>query len=138
MRLCRQELINEVLREQADSGMGDLRAAHAAVTQQLAAQPDGLRLTELASYAGMTKASMSALVDALEERGYVERVPDPRDQRASLVRFTARGWQAARAARRAIARVERGWARRVGERDLVALRRILRTLVDSRPAGSRG
>jgi DNA-binding MarR family transcriptional regulator len=134
MRLCRQEVLNEVDRALAAAGMGDVRQAHYAVTQQLAGAPDGLRLTELASYAGITKPSMSALVDALEGRGYVERVPDARDQRAQLVRFTARGWGAARVARRAVLRVERGWARRVGERDLESLRRILRTLVDSRGA----
>jgi DNA-binding MarR family transcriptional regulator len=34
---------------------------------------------------------MGYLVDYLEERGYVERVPDPADGRARIVRLTAKG-----------------------------------------------
>src|SRR5436309_2696772 len=91
LRLVRQELVNEVERALAAAGFDDVRPAHWAVCQQLAAAPHGLRLTELATFAGITKPSMSALVDGLESTGYVERVAHPTDQRAQLVRFTERG-----------------------------------------------
>jgi DNA-binding MarR family transcriptional regulator len=133
LRLCYQELVNELGRQLAAAGMDDVRPAQYAVCQQLAANRQGLRLTELAAYAGITKPSMSALVDGLERASYVERVADARDQRAQLVRFTARGRSFARTAFRATARFEQTWARRVGVRELETLRRILRALVDSRP-----
>jgi DNA-binding PadR family transcriptional regulator len=41
--------------------------------------------------ARMTKQSMTELVAHLERHGYVERVPDPADGRAKLVRATERG-----------------------------------------------
>jgi DNA-binding MarR family transcriptional regulator len=104
-----------------------------AVCQQLSAAPEGLRLTELATFAGVTKPTMSALVDGLEGAGYVERVPHPSDQRAQLVRYTARGWKFAEVSYRAVRRVEKEWAGRVGEKDVETLRRILRAIVDSRP-----
>ena len=132
LRLARQELVNEVEDELAAAGMGEVRPAQWAVTQQLAGAPQGRMLTELAAYAGMTKPSMSALVDALERGGYVERAPHPDDQRAQLVRFTPAGWRFAAVAQRAVRRVERAWAERVGKRDLGELRRILRRIVDSR------
>ena len=43
-----------------------------------------------------------SMVDDLEARGYVRRVPDPADARAKLVRLTARGRRAAAECRRAI------------------------------------
>ena len=133
LRLCRQELLNAIDREIAAAGMGDVRPAQYVVTQQLAVRSEGLRVTELSSYAAITKASMSALVDGLAANGYVERVADPSDQRAQLVRFTPRGWQFAKVARRAVTRVERAWAKRVGARELEAMRCTLRAIVDSRP-----
>jgi len=132
LRLCHQEIVNEVTRHLREEGMGDLRPAQFAVCQQLAGHPEGLRLTELASYAGITKPSMSALIDGMERSGYVERLVDERDQRAQLVRFTERGRDASQSALRAVLRVERGWVERVGARDIDTLRRILLALVDSR------
>ena len=46
-------------------------------------------MSELARRAQITKQSMSELVAHLERHGYVERVPDPDDRRAKLVRATA-------------------------------------------------
>jgi DNA-binding MarR family transcriptional regulator len=39
----------------------------------------------------MTKQAMGQIVDDLEQLGYVERIPDPEDGRAKIVRFTAAG-----------------------------------------------
>ena len=42
------------------------------------------------SRAQIAKQTATALVDKLERAGYVERVPDPSDGRARLVRMTPR------------------------------------------------
>ena len=52
--------------------------------------PEGTRLSVLAERAQVAKQTATALVDKLERAGYVERVPDPTDGRARLVRLTAR------------------------------------------------
>lgn len=52
---------------------------------------NGTRSTVLAQRAGMTKQGMGKLVAELEAQGLVERVPDPVDGRAQLVRFTESG-----------------------------------------------
>ncbi len=52
---------------------------------------EGTRLTDLASRLGVTKQAAGQLVDELVEMGMLERVPDPADARAKLVRFTKRG-----------------------------------------------
>ena len=94
-------------------------------------QPEGARATELAAAARITKQSMGAIVDQLEQRGYGERVDDPRDSRAKLVRLTKRGRDAGRLMRATVRRVEADWGRRVGTARLEALRETLRDLVAS-------
>jgi DNA-binding MarR family transcriptional regulator len=46
---------------------------------------------ELAAAAGVTRATMTGLVDTLERDGFVKREPDPDDRRMLSVRLTARG-----------------------------------------------
>jgi DNA-binding MarR family transcriptional regulator len=115
----------------AAAGCGEVRAAHLPVIQALAMNPAGLRATELAAYARITKQSMGYLLDHLSAGGYVERVPDPTDQRAKVVRLTPRGWVASRTIRAAVRDVEADWARRVGAARVEHLRAILRDLVAS-------
>src|SRR5919205_1472213 len=80
----------ELLAGLSERGYDDVRPGHAALFMTIDRRT-GTRLTELARRAHMTKQGMMLLVDDLEERGYVRRVPDPEDARAKLVRLTARG-----------------------------------------------
>ena len=110
------------------AGHPEIRAVHGGtVFAHLAA--DGSRLSELAARAGIADQSMSYLVDYLAERGYVERVPDPTDARAKLIRRTERGWAAERAGEAAIAMLETAATRRLGAERLRALRSALAELV---------
>src|SRR5437879_5426747 len=90
LRVPFQAINTRIAEGLAASGYTDLRPAHFAVFQHM--RPQGRRLTELAELAQMTKQSMGFLVDYLEERGYVERRPDPLDRRAKIVCYTDKGW----------------------------------------------
>jgi DNA-binding MarR family transcriptional regulator len=46
---------------------------------------------ELAEAAGVTRATMTGLVDTLERDGFVKREPDPDDRRMMSVRLTGKG-----------------------------------------------
>jgi DNA-binding MarR family transcriptional regulator len=46
---------------------------------------------ELADMSGVTRATMTGLIDTLERDGLVKRVPDPVDRRMMSVRLTERG-----------------------------------------------
>ncbi len=94
-------------------GITDITLSQARVAARIA--PDGSRVSDLAEQARVTKQSAAFLVEQLEASGYVERVPDPTDGRARLVRLTSR---ADRLRRRRDAEVERvlaEWADHVGE-----------------------
>lgn len=59
------------------------------------------RLGELADHLRIAPRSATEVVDALAERGLVERRPDPADRRATLVALTAQGEEVATAIRTA-------------------------------------
>ena len=69
-----------------------LRRAHTALFPHL--DFEGRRLTDLASALGVTKQAVGPLLDELEVMGVVERIPDPAEARAKLVRFSAKGREA--------------------------------------------
>src|SRR5687767_9653232 len=110
----------------AAAGFDDFTPAQARVFQRIA--PEGSRLTELAEQAQITKQSAGFLVDQLERAGYVERVPDPTDARARLVRIAERGARAVPVAATVVAEVEAEWAKHLGARRMTQLRDILSQL----------
>jgi hypothetical protein len=78
--------------------------------------------------ASITKQSAGFLVDQLERAGYVERVPDPTDARARLVRIAERGHQAIPLAAKVVAEVEAEWTEHLGKRRMGQLRETLARL----------
>lgn len=60
----------------------------------------GIQMTELAREIVLSKAGLTSLVDRLEERSLVRRMPDPEDRRAVRIKLTEQGEQVFRAAAR--------------------------------------
>src|SRR5262249_484283 len=131
LRIAHSQMVEEYSRWLATTSYHDIQPAHAAVIQPLWQQPDGPRLPAFAQVPRITKQSMGALVDSLEQGGYVERVEDPDDRRASRVRLTARGRSFARDVRAFASDLESRLADRIGKRRLEDLRTGLDLLVNS-------
>ena len=110
----------------AERGHPEVRAPHGNVLQFL--DEGGTRVSVLAERAQVTKQSMAELVAHLEHHDYVERVPDPDDRRAKLVRATARGQEVYEIAREFVIDVEAEWTAKLGERKIATLRRLLKEL----------
>jgi DNA-binding MarR family transcriptional regulator len=113
----------------AERGFDDVRPALTVVFQHL--RDEGSRVTELAERAQLTKQTVVYLVNDLERLGYVERIPDPADRRAKLVRATGKGDAAVAEARRVAADIERDWTARLGEKRMAQLRSSLEALHDA-------
>lgn len=108
------------------AGATDLTAAQARLLARLA--PDGSRLTDLAAQSRVTKQTAGHLVDELERAGYVERVPDPADGRARLVRATPRAEAFLPAAEAAVAAVMEEWRAHLGDERMTQLHESLSRL----------
>jgi DNA-binding MarR family transcriptional regulator len=85
----------EALREALNLGRGSGRVK---ALQWLAEGP--LSLSELATAVSVDAPYATLIVDSLEERGLVERRPDPADRRRKLVALTPEGKEAAQRALR--------------------------------------
>ena len=107
-------------------GFPELRPAHGAIGQHVGDR--GSRVTELAQLAQVSKPTIVYLVNDLERLGYVERIPDPSDGRAKLVRLTERGARAQQEARKVVAEIEHDWSQLLGTRDFATLRKLLERL----------
>jgi DNA-binding MarR family transcriptional regulator len=116
----------ELERRLADTPYNDIRISHGCVFGNI--DPEGTRLTELAERARMTKQSVGEVTSDLEQRGYVERVPDPSDGRAKIIRLTERGRAAQALGLGLIDELEEEWAERFGAERVAALREALEAI----------
>ncbi len=114
--------------ELEQAGYAEIRPTHGCVFRFIGGDV-GMRLTDLAGYAGMTKQSVGEIVDDLVALGYVERVPDPADRRAKLIQLTAKGAKAREVGFGLFAKIEESWAERYGEERIAELRALLEEIV---------
>jgi DNA-binding MarR family transcriptional regulator len=121
--IASEALFAEFRAELERSEFGDIRPTHGCVFRFV--QGEGLRLTDIAERAKLTKQSVGEIVDDLVERGYAKRVPAPDDRRAKLICLTERGEAAQAHGRKLFAKVEKRWAQRYGAERIAALRELL-------------
>jgi DNA-binding MarR family transcriptional regulator len=115
----------------AAAGADDITLAQSRLMQRLDLRhvtQNGMRLTDLAEQARVTKQTAGALIDQLERAGYVTRTPDPTDARARLVTLSDKGMEICRAANAEVVKVEAEWREYLGERKFEQMREALLTL----------
>jgi DNA-binding MarR family transcriptional regulator len=111
----------------AERGHADVRPTHGAVFQYL--DDTGTTVSMLAERARMTKQAMAELVLHLEQHHYVERVPDPKDRRAKLVRPTDLGREVFAVVAALVPEIEQQVADLLGADRAQELRRDLETIM---------
>ncbi len=88
----------------------------------------GMRLSDLAAHVGLDASTVSRQIKQLEDKGIVERTPDPADGRASLIQLTTFGCTTMQAAfRRRFERIQAALAP-WDERDKAQLQSLLTRL----------
>ena len=96
---------------------------------------DGMRLSDLAAKVELDASTVSRQIKQLEDKGIVERTPDPDDGRASLIRITPNGHQVMQAGfRRRFDRIKsvlEPWSERDRDRLQELLTRLASDLRDA-------
>jgi DNA-binding MarR family transcriptional regulator len=123
MDLAVEAMLADFRRLLEEAGITDIRPTHGCVFRFV--HGDGMRLTELASLAGLTKQSVGEIVDDLSGLGYIERYPDPTDKRAKLIRLTDKGIEAQRIGFSLFEQLESDWAEAFGADRIAALRTLV-------------
>lgn len=119
-RLLRRDAVRRL---EERSGFAGFRATHAALLHHVSTE--GTRSGDIAAALGVSKQAVSQLVSELEEMKVVERVPDPTDGRAKLVRFTPRGREGALQGLVVMAEMEREISAALGAGEVTAFRDAL-------------
>ena len=119
------QAIDAALRE---AGFGDIRPAAANVFPFV--PPEGITVSRLAELAQVRKQSMAQAVSQLEQTGYVQRRPNPRDHRSQLVFLTERGASVPPVTHAAAERVEQRWAELTSPAEFGTLRGSLLRLLN--------
>ena len=121
---------NELLAERfAAQGYGEVRPSYGSVLLPLY-EEDGLRMSELAARARLSKQTMTRLIARLERDRLVERRADPSDGRAALIYLTKRARRFEPVAAVVLAELDRLVKRRLSSARVAVLKDALRELMD--------
>jgi DNA-binding MarR family transcriptional regulator len=109
----------------AESGLQALGLTHPE-THVLAhlAGAEQASISELHHGFGHRRSTLTGVLDRLEGRGFVERLPHPSDRRATVVALTRRGRRAAGEAVVVLDRLEAAVTRAVPRGDIDSFRRV--------------
>ena len=121
-----RKMSGRLIERLAERGHPEVGFAQGSVFQFL--DDAGTRVSVLSERAQVSKQAMAQFVAQLEEGGYVERVPDPSDGRAKLVRATTKGHAVFAIAREVVSEVDAELTERLGEAKLRRLRALLEEL----------
>jgi DNA-binding MarR family transcriptional regulator len=111
----------------ARAGIEDMRPAFGYVIRALAERDR--TLTELAELLGVSKQAAIKVVDEMEIRGFLTRVPHDTDRRVKVLRLTGKAHAVRRTALAASRKLERDLRRHLGDADVDAMRRALLELL---------
>ena len=104
-----------------------LRPAHATLFPHI--DLGGTRLTVLAQRIGISKQAVGQLVAELEAMGSLERIPDPSDGRAKLIRFSEAGKMGLFQGLAVLAELEADLRGKIGNRHMDRLHEALTALL---------
>lgn len=123
LRVPAQAIHRRIIKELNASGFHELGLPHIPVMQFPG--PDGVRPSELAERAGISKQAMNRLLRSLEDTGYLLRSHSPVEGRMRIVRFTQRGHSAYARIYDILHAIEHEWIAELGPKDFAELKRLL-------------
>ena len=112
-------------------GYKDLRPTHFRLLRYPGLE--GVRPTELAQRLGTSKQAVNPLINDLERWGYLQRRPDPTDQRGRVLCLTDRGRELMTTIKELHGEIEADWEAELGRRRYRTLRSALRDIAEKHP-----
>jgi DNA-binding MarR family transcriptional regulator len=123
LRMPWETVQRHMLERLHERGFSDFDAAYLNVFQYPG--PQGARPSELAARLRISKQALGYLLRQLEQLGYLDRRPDPHDQRGKRIVVTRRGKRAIRVIRDAVSEIETTWTQQLGAGHFAQLKELL-------------
>jgi len=111
---------NELLQILKKKGFNDITMGNFNILRHI--DPEGIRLSNLASDAQLSKQAIGKMIGELEYKGYVELIPVESDGRGKLVRFSKKGTKLINIAVSVVSNMESHYQSMLGESDYEKLR----------------
>ena len=130
------ETMNRTMAERIRSrGFEDFQPSFTGVLVHI--DTEGTRVGAIASRMGVSRQAASQRLQEIETRGYIERVPDPSDGRATIARHTPAGRRLLLTAIEVMLGIEDEYEAILGRDGLNRLKRLLtRLAAEADPAGT--
>jgi DNA-binding MarR family transcriptional regulator len=121
---------NEILEQRfSEAGFPEVRASYGALLVPLF-EEDGLRMTELARRARLSKQTLTTMTRLLERDGLVTRRPDPHDARAARIQLTKRARRFQPVVERVLGELDATLTHNLGKRRSAELKQSLALLTE--------
>ena len=131
---AQDRVVRAIERDLADAGKVPL-TSYDVLLELNAAEGRSLRMQDLGERVVLSRSRVSRLVDDLEHEGYVERLPDPEDGRATLAHLTTEGARAFRSAVPVyLAGIEEHFAQHLRPAELATIAKALRRVYEAHDA----
>jgi DNA-binding MarR family transcriptional regulator len=122
-----RQFTRQVLEKLASDGITGITLRHFVVIPYV--DDKGIRATEIARQAGVSKQAVSKLIDELVDNDYLEIKADPADKRASLVFISEKGREFLQLAIVHTKNIEKKWATKVGVKDFATMKLAMRKIL---------
>ena len=119
----------QALKALDDKGIHGLKMSQMPVLGHI--RTEGTRAVDIAKAVGISKQAVGKIIDEVKSAGYVETIPDPKDSRANIIRFTAAGKTLLGHALEETRKLEKRWAQQAGLESLDGLKKQLVTLLET-------
>ena len=126
-----RRLADTVIAELAERGYQDVRASHDFAMRAIQSGAD--TAAELGRRLALTKQGATRIIEALLERGYIAREPDPRDARRKRLQVTPLGAEVMREGAALFDGLRRQWEHKLGKPELARLEEQLARIVGDAP-----
>lgn len=94
-------------------------------------QEDGLSAVELANRTGLAKTTLTSMLERMDEKGFLERVPDIKDRRVLRIFLTARAQMLSDKYDQVSDEMSQIFYKDFGEEEIVAFEKSLEKILDN-------
>ena len=125
-----KDLNKKVISKINENGYSDIKPTHTHIFRHISLE--GIRLKDLTDKIGLSKQSISEIVDDLEKKGYLVKLPDDNDLRAKKICYTEKGKELIGLGKCISKELEKEYIELLGFEEFENLKQVLTKMLDGK------